>query len=146
MDMILNVFQRLEIDSTIIPTFFIVILFYLLINFIFFKPLLSVIVTREKKTTKLEEEANAKAAAATQMMNEYKQKLETAYIEVQKIQKSKKSEMAKVQRAKYLAAEKEIVEKNEKEISSVLKDLSVKREEVLGKTDELSKLFVEKLT
>jgi F0F1-type ATP synthase membrane subunit b/b' len=146
MDMILNVLQRLQIDSTIIPTFFIVILFYLLINFIFFKPLLSVIVTREQKTTKLEEEANAKSATANQMMNEYKQKLENAYIEAQKVQKTKKSEVIKAEREKYLAAEKQIIEKNEQEISSIFKDLSVKRQEVLGRSEELSKLFVEKLT
>src|SRR5574343_279745 len=128
MDMILNVLQRLQIDSTIIPTFFIVILFYLLINFIFFKPLLSVIVTREQKTTKLEEEANAKSATANQMMNEYKQKLENAYIEAQKVIKTKKSEVIKAEREKYLAAEKQIIEKNEQEISSIFKDLSVKRQ------------------
>lgn len=103
-------------------------------------------VTREKKTTKLEEEANAKSASANQMMNEYKQKLENAYIEVQKVQKAQKSEVIKAQREIYLAAEKEIIQKNEKEISSILKELSVKKEEVLGRSDELSKLFVEKLT
>lgn len=146
MDMILNVLQRLQIDSTIIPTFFIVILFFLLINFVFFKPLLSVIVTREEKTTKLEEEANAKAATANQMMNEYKQKLENAYMEAQKVQKTQKSEVLKAEREKYLAFEKQINEKNEQEISSILKDLSAKRQEVLGKTEELSKIFVEKLT
>ena len=146
MDMILNVLQRLQIDSTIIPTFFIVVLFYLLINFIFFKPLLSVIVTREKKTTKLEEEANAKAATANQMMNEYKQKLENAYMDIQKIQKTKKSELLKVQKEKFVITEKEINSKNEEEISNILKDLATKREQILGKSEELSKLLVEKLT
>ena len=146
MDMILNVLQRLQIDSTIIPTFFIVVLFYLLINFIFFKPLLSVIVTREKKTTKLEEEANAKAATANQMMNEYKQKLENAYMDIQKVQKTKKSELLKVQKEKFVITEKEINSKNEEEISNILKDLATKREQILGKSEELSKLLVEKLT
>ena len=146
MDLIFNVFQRLSIDSSIIPTFFIVILFYLVINFVFFKPLLSVIMTREEKTTKLEEEANAKVAAANQMMNEYKQKLENAYIEVQRVQKNRKSELLKSEKEKYLSAEAEIITRNEQEISGVLKELSVKRQEVLGKTEELSKLFVEKLT
>ena len=146
MDLIFNVFQRLSIDSSIIPTFFIVILFYLVINFVFFKPLLSVIMTREEKTTKLEEEANAKVAAANQMMNEYKQKLENAYIEGQRVQKNRKSELLKSEKEKYLSAEAEIITRNEQEISGVLKELSVKRQEVLGKTDELSKLFVEKLT
>ena len=146
MDMILNVLQRLQIDSTIIPTFFIVVLFYLLINFIFFKPLLSVIVTREKKTTKLEEEANAKAATANQMMNEYKQKLENAYMDIQKVQKTKKSELLKVQKEKFVITEKEINSKNEQEISNILKDLATKREQILGKSEELSKLLVEKLT
>ena len=146
MDMILNVLQRLQIDSTIIPTFFIVVLFYLLINFIFFKPLLSVIVTREKKTTKLEEEANAKAATANQMMNEYKQKLENDYMDIQKVQKTKKSELLKVQKEKFVITEKEINSKNEEEISNILKDLATKREQILGKSEELSKLLVEKLT
>lgn len=146
MDMILNVLQRLQIDSTIIPTFFIVVLFYLLINFIFFKPLLSVIVTREKKTTKLEEEANAKAATANQMMNEYKQKLENAYMDIQKVQKTKKSELLKVEKEKFVITEKEINSKNEQEISNILKDLATKREQILGKSEELSKLLVEKLT
>jgi F0F1-type ATP synthase membrane subunit b/b' len=146
MDMILNVLQRLNIDSTIIPTFFIVVLFYLLINFIFFKPLLSVIVTREQKTTKLEEEANAKAATANQMMNEYKQKLENAYVDIQRIQKTKKSELLKVQKEKFVTIEKEINLKTEEEISNILKDLATKREQILGKSEELSKLLVEKLT
>lgn len=146
MDMILNVLQRLQIDSTIIPTFIIVVLFFLLINFIFFKPLLAVIVARETKTTKLEEEANAKAASANQMMNEYKQKLENAYIEVQKVQKVKKSELVQVQKERFLTVEKEINSKNEEEISNILKDLATKREQILGKSEELSKLLVEKLT
>ena len=102
--------------------------------------------TREEKTTKLEEEANAKVAAANQMMNEYKQKLENAYIEVQRVQKNRKSELLKSEKEKYLSAEAEIIARNEQEISGVLKELSVKRQEVLGKTEELSKLLVEKLT
>ncbi len=146
MDMILNVFQRLNIDSTIIPTFIIVILFFILINFIFFKPLLSVIMTREEKTTKLEDEANAKAASATQMMNEYKAKQENAFADTQKILKAKKAELLKSQREKYLAAEKEINSKSEQEISTMLNELSSRREEVLSKSGELSKILVEKLT
>jgi F0F1-type ATP synthase membrane subunit b/b' len=146
MDMILNVLGRLNIDSTIIPTFFIVIIFFLLINFIFFKPLLSVIMAREEKTTKLEDEANAKSNSANQMMNEYKQKLENAYMETQKVLKGKKSEVLKAQRQKYLEAEKEINLKNDNEISAMLKDLSGKGEAVISKSGELSKLLVEKLT
>jgi F0F1-type ATP synthase membrane subunit b/b' len=146
MDMILNVLGRLNIDSTIIPTFFIVIIFFLLINFIFFKPLLSVIMAREEKTTKLEDEANAKSNTANQMQNEYKQKLDNAYVETQKVLKAKKSEVLKSQRQKYLEAEKEINSKNENEISAMLKDLSGKGEAVISKSGELSKLLVEKLT
>ncbi|MFI5391204.1 MAG: hypothetical protein ACHQYQ_07575 [Bacteriovoracales bacterium] len=146
MDMILNVLGRLNIDSTIIPTFFIVIIFFLLINFIFFKPLLSVIMAREEKTTKLEDEANAKSNSANQMMNEYKQKLENAYTDTQKVLKAKKSEVLKAQRQKYLEAEKEINLKNDNEISAMLKDLSGKGEAVISKSGELSKLLVEKLT
>jgi len=146
MDLILNVLGRLNIDSTIIPTFFIVIVFYLLINFVFFKPLLSVIMAREEKTTKLEDEANAKSNTANQMMNEYKQKLENAYMETQKVLKAKKSEVLKSQRQKYLEAEKEINVKNDNEISAMLKDLSGKGEAVISKSGELSKLLVEKLT
>jgi F0F1-type ATP synthase membrane subunit b/b' len=146
MDMILNVLGRLNIDSTIIPTFFIVIIFFLLINFIFFKPLLSVIMAREEKTTKLEDEANAKSNTANQMMNEYKQKLENAYMETQKVLKLRKSEVLKLQRQKYLEAEKEINVKNDNEISAMLKDLSGKGEAVISKSGELSKLLVEKLT
>jgi vacuolar-type H+-ATPase subunit H len=101
---------------------------------------------REEKTTKLEDEANAKSNTANQMQNEYKQKLDNAYVETQKVLKAKKSEVLKSQRQKYLEAEKEINSKNENEISAMLKDLSGKGEAVISKSGELSKLLVEKLT
>ena len=91
MEIIESLFERLQIDLTIVTTQFVIIcILYFILDFLFFKKLLFVLQHRENKTTKLEEEANKKLDEAEVLANEYNGKIEKINSEVYKDTQSKK--------------------------------------------------------
>jgi len=146
MELILNVLGRLNIDKTIIPTFFIVIVFYLVLNNLFFKKLLQVLVTREGKTTKLENEANVKANEAEQLKNDYKLRMNEAYASSQEDLKMKKSKEMQAKKDEYLKAEDNINQDADNKLAEEMKVLDKQRAEVMASADKLSNVLIDKLT
>ncbi|TDJ05030.1 MAG: hypothetical protein E2O68_07135 [Deltaproteobacteria bacterium] len=146
MDLILNVLERLSIDKTIIPTFFIVVIFYLIISNLFFKKLLHVIVNREGKTTKLEGLANQKAHEAEQLKNDYKERMNEAYAESQNELKMMKAKEMQAKKDKYLDAEKNINQKADNKLADEMTELSKKKAKIMSAAEQLSEILVDKLT
>lgn len=146
MDLILSVLERLSIDKTIIPTFFIVIIFYLVISNLFFKKLLQVIVTREGKTTKLEGSANQKAQEAEQLKNDYKARMNEAYAESQNELKMRKAKEIQSKKDEYTQAENKINENADNKLSEEVAVLSKQKADIMASADGLSEILVDKLT
>ena len=146
MDMILSVLERLSIDKTIIPTFFIVIIFYFIISNLFFKKLLQVIVNRESKTTKLEGSANQKAQEAEQLKNDYKSRVNEAYAESQNELKMRKAKETQAKKDIYLEKENKLNQEADNKLAEEMTVLSKKKDEVMASADGLSKVLVDKLT
>ena len=146
MKIIEGLFERLQIDLTIVATQFLIIcILYFILDFLFFKKLLFVLQHRENKTTKLEEEANKKLDEAEILANEYNGKIEKINSEVYKDTQSKKYLIEEKEKENLKKAELQINSEIEKQRKQIEDEISEKRKDVFQNQKQLSETFVEKL-
>ena len=146
MKIIEGLFERLQIDLTIVATQFVIIcILYFILDFLFFKKLLFVLQHRENKTTKLEEEANKKLDEAEILANEYNGKIEKINSEVYKDTQSKKHLIEEKEKENLKKAELQINSEIEKQRKQIEDEISEKRKDVFQNQKQLSETFVEKL-
>ncbi|MDC0253868.1 hypothetical protein OAK75_03155 [Bacteriovoracales bacterium] len=146
MKIIESLFERLQIDLTIVATQFVIIcILYFILDFLFFKKLLFVLQHRENKTTKLEEEANKKLDEAEVLANEYNGKIESINSEVYKDTQSKKHLIEEKEKESLKKAEVQINSEIEKQRKQIEDEISEKRKDVFQNQKQLSETFVEKL-
>ncbi|MEE2743771.1 MAG: hypothetical protein VYD54_07665 [Bdellovibrionota bacterium] len=146
MEIIESLFERLQIDLTIVTTQFVIIcILYFILDFLFFKKLLFVLQHRENKTTKLEEEANKKLDEAEVLANEYNGKIEKINSEVYKDTQSKKHLIEEKEKENLKKAEVQINSEIEKQRKQIEDEISEKRKDVFQNQKQLSETFVEKL-
>ena len=146
MEIIESLFERLQIDLTIVATQFVIIcVLYFILDFLFFKKLLFVLQHRENKTTKLEEEANKKLDEAEILANEYNGKIEKINSEVYKDTQSKKYLIEEKEKENLKKAELQINSEIEKQRKQIEDEISEKRKDVFQNQKQLSETFVEKL-
>jgi F0F1-type ATP synthase membrane subunit b/b' len=145
MDLVLSIFQRLDIDKTIFAQFAITVALFFLLDRILFRKILFVLKYREGKTTLLEEQANKKIAKADELAASYKDKLDLAFNEAQENLKKRKAEIARANRLELDRAVGEIVEDTEIKRKNFASEIKGKRESVLSASDELSNDLVNKL-
>ncbi len=146
MKIIEGLFERLQIDLTIVATQFLIIcILYFILDFLFFKKLLFVLQHRENKTTKLEEEANKKLDEAAILANEYNGKIEKINSEVYKDTQSKKHLIEEKEKENLKKAELQINSEIEKQRKQIENEISEKRKNVFQNQKQLSETFVEKL-
>ena len=108
MDLILGVFQKLDIDQTVYAQFIIFFFLFIILKAVFFNKLQFVLELRESKTTKLEENANKKFSEADNLSSKYKTEINKVYLGAQEKFNCKKLDIKRV--------EKEAISKKEKEL------------------------------
>ncbi len=145
MDLILNIFKRLELDATIFYQFATTMIIFVVLNQVFFKKLLEVLKTREGNTQGLDNEANEKIKKADQMAQQYKAKIDEAFSESQEQLKNKKKNVQDSHTKEVAAFTKQKNNEAEEEFESFKKSFEGKRDSIVLKADELSKDLVNKL-
>jgi F0F1-type ATP synthase membrane subunit b/b' len=145
MDLVLSIFQRLDIDKTIFAQFAITVVLFFLLDRLLFRKIFFVLKYRDGKTTLLEEEANKKIAKADELAASYKDKLDSAFNEAQENLKKRKAEITRANRSELDRATGEIAEATEARRKSYASEINGKRESVLSASDELSNDLVNKL-
>jgi len=136
--MISQILNSLELNQTFIVQFVLIVFSYLIIKTVLLSKLQEVVETRENKTTKLEAEVHKKFAQIDSMANQYKEKLEVAHEEAQKVYQTKRAVIIDEQNKKIKEAEAKIavvIDAKRKELESEVKSA---KEVALSKVSELS--------
>lgn len=146
MESLIAIFNQLGVDGSIFYQFVLFFVLYFVVRSLLFKPLQDVIEDREGKTTKLEGQANHKFEKAKKLETEYKEKIDSAYLEAQEVFHSKKTEVIQREREVFKKAEAEILNEYEEKRKQELAAIESKRNEILDQAKNLSNDLVEKLT
>ena len=146
MESLIAIFNQLGVDGSIFYQFALFFVLYFVVRSLLFKPLQDVIETREGKTTKLEGEANHKFEKAKKLETEYKEKIDSAYLEAQEVFHAKKTEVIQRERNKYKDAEAKITAEFEEKRREELSKIEAQRAEILSEAKNLSSDLVQKLT
>jgi F-type H+-transporting ATPase subunit b len=106
--MIGQILNSLELNVTFIVQFILIVCTYLIVKIVFLSKLQEVVETRENKTTKLEAEVHKRFAQIDSMANQYKEKIEIAHEEAQKVYQAKRALIIEDQNKKIKEAEVKI--------------------------------------
>lgn len=145
MDLVLSIFQRLDIDKTIFAQFAITVALFFLLDRLLFRKVLFVLKYREGKTTLLEEEANKKIAKAEELAASYKDKIDSAFNDAQENLNKRKAEITRVSKTELDKVISKINEENEEQRKIFASEIKEKRDDVLSTSDSLAKDLVTKL-
>ena len=145
MDLILSVFEKLNIDQTAFIQFGVMVMLYFPLKTILFNKLQFVLELRESKTTKMEENANKKFVQANQLSEKYRAELDKAYNEAQGKYHGEKQEIVEREKRKIKEKEADLNQNFEKRKNEFVQELEQKKTEVLASADELAGDLVNKI-
>lgn len=146
MEMVLGIFTKLGVDSTIIYQFVIVAVLFTMLKALFLNRLKEVLSLREERTTKLEVEANKKMNQAQELSNLYRSKMDKCFSDAQEFFRIKKIEIYNSEKEKMDAFEFHVSTEFEKKREDYIKSVYAKKDSVMSHADELSKELMNKLT
>ena len=146
METVLSIFKQLSANQTMLHQFGVVCVLFITSKFLFFKKLQFVLENREEKTTKLEQSAEVKFEEANKLCSQYKEKLSTARENAKKLFNEKKDAI--------IAEESTVLKKEEETAANYLssarkeflKEIEIKKGEILAEADNLANSLVQKLT
>lgn len=136
--MISQILHSLELNQTFFIQFGLIVASYLIIKIVFLSKLQEVVETRESKTTKLEAEVHKKFAQIDSMASQYKEKIEIAHEEAQRVYQSKRAIIIDEQNKKIKEAEAKIANVVEAKKKELEKEVASVKEVALSKVSELS--------
>lgn len=145
MDQIVAIFNQLGVDATIAYQFVIFVVLFMVLKTVFFDKLQFVLELREAKTTKLDGAADKKFGEADKLANEYDEKIKTISGQAQHHVSEVKATAITRQKTAIKKLEEELEEQIEKDRNEFMKEIEVKRSEVLKNADQLSDGLVQKL-
>jgi F-type H+-transporting ATPase subunit b len=143
--MIGQILNSLELNVTFIVQFILIVSSYLIIKVVFLSKLQDVVETRENKTTKLEAEVHKRFAQIDSMANQYKEKIEIAHEEAQKVYQTKRAQIIEDQNKKIKEAEGKIaivIDAKRKELEG---EVTTAKVVALSKVSELSQDLLSRL-
>jgi F0F1-type ATP synthase membrane subunit b/b' len=141
-----DVFKKLDIDSTIIFQFFIFLATFFILKALLFSKLLFVLEQREGKTTKLESTANNKFAEAEKLASKYSDEVRETNTKAQGIYSEKKVLTIEKERARFKSVEVEVNKELDGQRSEIEKEFLVKKEALLQNADSLANDLSNRLT
>ncbi len=118
---------------------------FFILKFLLFDKLQWVLDHREERTSKLVEEAVQLQHEAEKIDGEYKEKLKSARHNARDFFRMKREQWLEVERKIVHGAELEIGQEYEKKRIQLEEEMKKKKEDVLGKTEQLSDELVQKL-
>lgn len=141
-----DVFKKLEIDSTIIYQFIIFVATFFVLKVLFFSKLLFVVEQREGKTTKLESTANDKFAEAEKLASKYSEEVRDTNTKAQGIFSEKKALIIERERARFKSVESEINKDLDVQRTAIEEEFKIKKEAILKSADSLADDLSNRLT
>lgn len=145
MELIFDVFDKLNIDQTFFVQFVLVVFFFFTLKSLLFSKLQFVIELREGKTTKMEDEANKKFAKAEELSKKFTQETEEAYSEAHQYFSSQKKEITTREWLRFKKAEESLEKEASEEKQKYIMALEAQRDQVLGQSDQLAEDLVQKI-
>jgi len=145
MELILSIFERLQIDYTFFYQFAIATILLFILKSLFFSKLQFVLETRENKTTKLEGFADEMLSESDELSEQFHKEMDRAYLEAQALIHRAKDEVMTRESEKFKAEEKIINEHTETIRNKYAVEVEQKEKEILSKTEILAGELVKKL-
>ena len=145
MELILGVFQKLNIDETVFTQFIVFFFLFIILKAVFFNKLQFVIELRESKTTKLEENANKKFSDAENLSEKYKVEIDKVYHGTQEKFNIKKNEILKIEKENVTKKQSELAEFSEKKIKEFTSEIEARSIEILKQSESLASNLVDKI-
>ena len=146
MDQILNIFRRLEIDSTVLIQFALLVGIFLIANKLLFSKLLEVLKKREDQTTGLEHIANKKFAEADALGRTYKDRIDAFFNQKLDEIKARKRELNKGNKEELEKYVQKTQKEYENNFANFSTEISMSRDKIFSQKNELSSELVNKLT
>jgi F-type H+-transporting ATPase subunit b len=151
MDMLNNFFQltiikSLKIDQTVILQFVLFVIFFNIIAPVLFKKIQEILDLRDAKTTKLDSSANHLFKQADDLHEQYNGKIEKTHQDAQSTATKKKNETLVSEKALLDSAEEKMTADYEVKKSTLVKEMSEKRNIVMAEAEKLSGNLLDKLT
>ncbi len=146
MEMILGIFTKLGVDSTIFYQFAVVVVLFFILKTLFLNKLKEVILLREERTTKLEIEANKKMNQAQELSAQYKTKMDKCFNDAQIFFREKQSAIYSSEKEKVDAFEFHMSTEFQKKKEEYISGLQAKKDLVMAQADDLTQELTNKLT
>ena len=145
MDQIVAIFGQLGVDSTIAYQFAIFVVLFVLLKTLFFDKLQFVLELREAKTTKLDGAADKKFGEADKLAAEYDEKMKAVNAQAMNHVSEVKTKAIHEQKSEIKKIEEQLEDQVESQRQQFMKEIEVKRAEVLQNAEQLSDGLVQKL-
>ena len=145
MDQIVVIFKQLGVDETIGHQFIVFVVMFALLKVLLFDKLQFVLELREAKTTKLDGDADAKFGQADKMANEYEEKMKAINSQAMNHVYEVKGKALNKQKAEIKKIEDQLDDQIESKRQEFMKEIDVKKGEILKSADQLSDGLVQKL-
>ncbi len=145
MDQIVVIFKQLGVDATIAHQFIVFVVMFALLKVLLFDKLQFVLELREAKTTKLDGDADAKFGQADKMANEYEEKMKAINSQAMNHVYEVKGKALTKQKTEIKKVEDQLDDQIESKRQEFMKEIDVKKGEILKSADQLSDGLVQKL-
>ena len=145
MDVILEIFEQLSINTTVFIQLIFVFLMYLFCKFFLFNKLQEVIELRIEKTKKTEESASNLNEKFDVLKKEYDEKLEDTFRKVQDYKSIEKTKCDTELLEVYKREEKQVEEFVTKSKEAVAKEIAEYKDQVMSKSNELANDLINKI-
>ncbi|MBH47003.1 MAG: hypothetical protein CME71_02405 [Halobacteriovorax sp.] len=145
MDQIVVIFKQLGVDETIGHQFIVFVIMFALLKVLLFDKLQFVLELREAKTTKLDGDADAKFGQADRMANEYEEKMKAINSQAMNHIYEVKGKALNKQKVEIKKVEDQLDDQIESKRQEFMKEIDVKKGEILKSADQLSDGLVQKL-
>tara|TARA_R110000868_G_scaffold100129_15_gene275510 strand:- start:1042 stop:1485 length:444 start_codon:yes stop_codon:yes gene_type:complete len=145
MDQIVVIFKQLGVDETIGHQFIVFVVMFALLKVVLFDKLQFVLELREAKTTKLDGDADAKFGQADKMANEYEEKMKAINAQAMHHVAEVKGKAISKQKSEIKKIEDQLDDQVESKRQEFMKEIEVKKGEILKSADQLSDGLVQKL-
>ena len=145
MEFILDIFQKLSIDSTFFIQLILTVVFYYVLKTILFSKLQFVLEMRDSKTTKMEDNANSKFVKAEKLSEKIDEEINQTYQQAQSQYNLKKNAFITKAKSELKQLEQELNKLAEIEKEKIKNEVRSHEEAILSQADELSESLVQKI-
>lgn len=145
MELLLEVFSKLNINETFFIQFAIVIILFFILRALLFSKLQFVLELRESKTTKMEENANRKFSEAEKLAALYEERTFKSQKEAAEFFATERQKIVSKENQRVKKVEKEVGEEVEKARGANEEEVKKYREQLLQEVDSLASKLVDKV-